>query len=88
MLLSEGNFKEIERRRKESRDIREGIKLRNIVHSIRINEVSPRKIVAGVVGMNRCIIQRKLHVKDLILGQAQWGVFTRNGQRDECWICG
>lgn len=64
------------------RDIRSGVKLRNIVQSMRVNEV--QQMTKGQTDQ-RCIIQRHLGHKDLMPGSSQWSILTR--QKDECWIC-
>lgn len=54
--------------RKEWQDIREGLKLRNIVGSIRANEASQKQ--QSAVDNDKCIIQRKLGHKELMPGSA------------------
>lgn len=68
---------------KQWKDIREGIKLRNIVQSKRINDFG---IDLPRLESSKLIIQRHLGHKNLIPGAGQWGVYTE--QKDECWICG
>ena len=70
--------------RQEWKDIRAGLKLRNIVQSMKINDLSAQ-LMPGME-LEKCIIQRHLGHKDMMPGAAQWGIFTKN--KDECWVCG
>ena len=68
---------------KEWEDIRQGLKLRNIVQSMRMND---NNMLLGSGDSQKLIIQRHLGHKELIPFSAQWGVYTN--MKDECWICG
>ena len=68
---------------KQWSDIRMGLKLRNIVQSMRLNDVS-QQMMPGME-WRKCIIQRQLGHKEIMPGSAQWGIFSK--QKDECWIC-
>ena len=60
---------------KQWKDIREGIKLRDIVQSKRMNDV--RLDLSGPgTQTSKLIIQRHLGHKTLIPGAAQWGIYT------------
>lgn len=65
------------------RDIREGLKLRNIVQSMRINEQGEAQFGSQ---MSKLIIQRKLGFKELIPQSGQWQVCA--DEHSECWYCG
>ena len=66
---------------KEWHDIREGIKLRNIVQSKRLGEVS---LLSPGMENTKLIIQRHLGHKSIIPGSSQWVILEDS--KDECWI--
>ena len=69
--------------------IREGLKLRSVINSKRINDLST---YLGEIDMEgsflsrKFIIQRHLGLKHLIPNAARWQILT--DKRDECWKCG
>ena len=60
---------------KQWKDIREGIKLRDIVQSKRMNDFGLELSGPGTQ-TSKLIIQRHLGHKNLIPGAAQWGIYT------------
>ena len=67
---------------KQQRAIREGIKLRKIYQSVRMNDNS---LMSHSFDYRKLIIQRNLGFKRLIPGAGQWHVCT--DQKAECWVC-
>ena len=62
-------------------ELHAGLKLRNIVHSKRMNELDLR----GGYKSQKLVIQRHLGFKSLIPGAAQWKLYTDS--KHECWHC-
>ena len=76
------------REKKKWRDIREGLKLRSIINSKRMNEVST---YLGEIDMEgsflsrKLIIHRHLGLKHAFKNSAQWVVMS--DKKSECWRC-
>ena len=64
------------------KELRSGLKLRNIIHSKRMGDLGVR---TGIK-QSRLIMQRHLGYKEMIAGAGQWELLTK--QKDECWHCG
>ena len=65
------------------KDIRKGIKLRNIINSKRLNEQN--KIYCGTEAQ-KLVIQRHLGFKEIMPQSSQWVVHA--DEHTECWFCG
>ena len=63
-------------------DIREGLKLRDIIQSKRINDIM--KFSDG--GSHKLVIQRQLGYKELVPQSGRWKL--HNDELSECWFCG
>ena len=70
-------------------NIREGIKLRNVVTSKRMNEVTTYMGDIDMEGSflaKTLVINRNLGLKHILPGSGQWQV--HNDKKSECWKCG
>ena len=65
-----------------SRALREGIKLRNILGSVRINELGHHE---ASFNSQKLLIQRHLGLKEIIPFAGLWKVYR--SAKDECWFC-
>ena len=70
------------------KSIREGIKLRNVIASKRMNEVTTYMGDIDMEGSflaKTLVINRILGSKHILPGSAQWQVL--DDKKDECWKC-
>lgn len=90
--------KDVEKEHQKMKKIRQGLKLRNVVASKRMNQLNQTELMRPALfeetspteatssESSKLIIQRHLGYKTMIPGSGQWRLST--APSEECWHCG